>query len=77
MYKVSIIKLENRRSGEDRRESMNTKPKVAEKRTGQDRRISDERRRDIERRAGLYYKFDKNQNDIVDRIRSSLVESNR
>jgi hypothetical protein len=68
MYYISILKCEDRRSGKDRRESAKPRPSHSEMRTGKDRRIDDDRRGDIGRRKGMYYRISDNQKEKIDKI---------
>ena len=71
MFFIKIFKKENRRSGEDRRKSINPKyleSITSEKRNFQDRRINKDRRSDFGRRSGIYYALSDNQKDTIDTI---------
>ena len=71
MFFIKIFKKETRRSGEDRRKSINPKYLEyieSEKRNFQDRRSNKDRRNDVGRRSGIYYKLSDNQKDTIDTI---------
>ena len=71
MFFIKIFKKKNRRSGEDRRKSINPKYLEyieSEKRNFQDRRSNNDRRRDFGRCSGIYYKLSDNQKDTIDNI---------
>jgi hypothetical protein len=75
MFFIKIFKKETRRSGKDRRNSIN--PKYldylgSERRNIQDRRGNKDRRNDVGRRSGIYYKLSDNQKDAVDIIINML-----
>ncbi len=73
MFFIKIFKKETRRSGEDRRKSIN--PKYldleyleSEKRNCQGRRSNKDRRSDFGRRSGIYYSLSDNQKGTIDTI---------
>jgi hypothetical protein len=71
MFFIKIFKKETRRSGKDRRKSINPKDLEyleSERRNFQDRRSNKDRRSDVGRRSGIYYKLSDNQKDTVDTI---------
>jgi hypothetical protein len=72
MFMISIFKRENRRSDNERRNLNNPQPKNPEIRTGKDRRTIDDRRNDVGRRTGLYYRLPDEQKSTVDSIISIL-----
>jgi len=68
MYFISILKLENRRSGRDRRRSDSAYPYLNERRTAGDRRAKDDRRISKGRRSGSYRIISEQQKEKLDRI---------
>jgi hypothetical protein len=75
MFFIKIFEKETRRSGEDRRDSVNPKYLEhlgSERRNIQDRRSNKDRRNDVGRRSGIYYKLSDNQKDAVDIIINML-----
>ena len=68
MFLISIFKRQSRRSDKERRNSNNPQPSNLEIRTGKDRRTIDDRRNDIGRRTGLYYRLPDDQKGTVDTI---------
>lgn len=68
MFFIKIFKEETRRSGKDRRDSINLEYLVSERRNIQDRRSNKDRRNDVGRRSGIYYKLSDNQKAAVDTI---------
>lgn len=68
MYFISILKLENRRSGRDRRKSDNSDLYLHERRTSEDRRTKDDRRILRGRRSGIYRIISEQQKEKLDRI---------
>jgi hypothetical protein len=79
MFFIEISKKETRRSGKDRRKSMNPKSLEdtgSERRNFQDRRSNGDRRSDVGRRSGIYYRLSDNQKDTLDTIMAVLeIES--
>jgi hypothetical protein len=79
MFFIEISKKETRRSGKDRRKSMNPiyfDNPASERRNFQDRRNNGDRRSDVGRRSGIYYRLSDNQKDTLDTIMAVLeIES--
>lgn len=68
MYFISIFKLENRRSGRDRRKPDNADLYIPERRAPGDRRTNSDRRISKERRSGIYRIISEKQKEELDRI---------
>lgn len=68
MYLVSILKLESRRSGKDRRKTSGMNKRGSEMRTGKDRRSQGDRRNEIGRRLGIYCILSNRQKERLDKI---------
>lgn len=68
MYFISILKLENRRSGRDRRKLSSEYSYLTERRTSCDRRANDDRRIYKGRRSGTYRIISDQQKEKLDRI---------
>jgi len=68
MYVISIRKIENRRSGTDRRQSNISKSIVSEKRGSGDRRSNGDRRDMKDRRSAKYYIISDLQKEKLDKI---------
>jgi hypothetical protein len=66
MYVISIRKIENRRSGNDRRKS--GKSSVSEKRGFKDRRGNGDRRDTKDRRSAKYYLISDLQKEVLDTV---------
>jgi hypothetical protein len=68
MYLFSILKLEGRRSGKDRRKTDNARSDSTERRSFEDRRIAKDRRNSLERRTGIHHMLTDQQKVKLDRI---------
>ncbi|MBN1627535.1 MAG: hypothetical protein JW944_13510 [Deltaproteobacteria bacterium] len=68
MYFISILKLEKRRSGRDRRRPNNSDPYLHERRASGDRRTKDDRRISRGRRSGIYRIISEQQKEKLDGI---------
>jgi hypothetical protein len=74
MFLISIFKRENRRLGQDRSTPINMDPNDR-RMTKADRKPNGDRRKDIGRRTGMYYKLSDQQQDKLDRIINILERS--
>jgi len=72
VFFISIFKRENRRAGKVCAVSNDVKPIIPEGITSKDRRTIDDRRNDIGRRTGLYYRLPEDQKGTVDTILNIL-----
>jgi hypothetical protein len=72
MFFIKIFKKESRRTGKDRRKSINPKYIGSERRFFQDRRSNKDRRSDVGRRSGIYYKLSDKQKDSLDTLIDTL-----
>jgi hypothetical protein len=68
MYLFSILKLEGRRSGKDRRNTDNSKTENPERRASPDRRIISDRRNYSERRTGINHVLTEQQKAQLERM---------
>ncbi len=68
MYLFSILKLEGRRSGKDRRNTQNIKSDNPEKRSSADRRSISDRRNYSERRVGIQHILTEQQKAQLERM---------
>ena len=68
MYIINIFKRENRRSDVDRRKTGGTEFALQERRNSPDRRGQNDRREDIGRRSGMYYRLSDRRKSTVDSI---------
>jgi len=68
MYFISITKVENRRSGTDRRQSDIYSTNHSERRVSEDRRGRGDRRSETDRRSGIYRILTDQQKEKLDRI---------
>jgi hypothetical protein len=68
MYLFSILKLEGRRSGKDRRNTDNSKPGNPERRASADRRTVSDRRNYSERRTGIHHVLTEQQKARLERM---------
>ena len=68
MFFIKIWKKENRRSGKDRRKSIDSPHSHPEKRKESDRRNGKDRRGDKDRRGGSYYRLSDDQKSTLDDI---------
>ena len=68
MYLFSILKLEGRRSGKDRRNTDNSKSINTEKRASSDRRTVSDRRNCSERRTGIHHVLTEQQKAQLERM---------
>ena len=68
MYLFSILKLEGRRSGADRRNTDKLNPDNHERRSSSDRRITGDRRICSERRAGIHNILTEQQKAQLERM---------
>jgi len=68
MYLFSILKLEGRRSGKDRRNTDNTATINPERRASADRRAFHDRRNYSERRTGIHHVLTEEQKAQLERM---------
>jgi len=68
VFLISIFKRENRRVENDSILSNQNKSISPERTTSNNRRTIDDRRKDVGRRTGMYYRLPDDQKDTVDTI---------